>query len=168
MIRRPPRSTQGVSSAASDVYKRQPLHHSQEKIIKKLPPCGEPCPEIEYITWHELLADPGAVAVLPRYYFASKYREVLSQSPLLSCRARFKTLQAASRDILYSGGMAQWSGYRCAARTQTSTTPCLRGAPAPLASPGPLPRARFHRCSAHVVTLLFLSLIHISEPTRPY
>ncbi|WP_460413973.1 hypothetical protein, partial [Staphylococcus aureus] len=24
MIRRPPRSTQGVSSAASDVYKRQP------------------------------------------------------------------------------------------------------------------------------------------------
>ena len=26
MIRRPPRSTQGVSSAASDVYKRQPPH----------------------------------------------------------------------------------------------------------------------------------------------
>ena len=26
MIRRPPRSTQGVSSAASDVYKRQYLH----------------------------------------------------------------------------------------------------------------------------------------------
>ena len=28
MIRRPPRSTQGVSSAASDVYKRQPLPYA--------------------------------------------------------------------------------------------------------------------------------------------
>ncbi|WP_460413961.1 hypothetical protein, partial [Staphylococcus aureus] len=28
MIRRPPRSTQGVSSAASDVYKRQPYSQS--------------------------------------------------------------------------------------------------------------------------------------------
>eukprot|EP00831_Metopus_contortus_P034695 TRINITY_DN27649_c0_g1_i2.p1 TRINITY_DN27649_c0_g1~~TRINITY_DN27649_c0_g1_i2.p1 ORF type:complete len:118 (-),score=8.25 TRINITY_DN27649_c0_g1_i2:222-575(-) len=31
MIRRPPRSTQGVSSAASDVYKRQPY----KQLIKK-------------------------------------------------------------------------------------------------------------------------------------
>eukprot|EP00831_Metopus_contortus_P033174 TRINITY_DN26641_c0_g1_i3.p2 TRINITY_DN26641_c0_g1~~TRINITY_DN26641_c0_g1_i3.p2 ORF type:complete len:106 (+),score=27.93 TRINITY_DN26641_c0_g1_i3:82-399(+) len=32
MIRRPPRSTQGVSSAASDVYKRQELTESIEKV----------------------------------------------------------------------------------------------------------------------------------------
>ena len=30
MIRRPPRSTQGVSSAASDVYKRQIQHASED------------------------------------------------------------------------------------------------------------------------------------------
>ena len=34
MIRRPPRSTQGVSSAASDVYKRQIACAHQGKIIK--------------------------------------------------------------------------------------------------------------------------------------
>ena len=40
MIRRPPRSTQGVSSAASDVYKRQ--HHTQPPQFRdgeKLWPC---------------------------------------------------------------------------------------------------------------------------------
>eukprot|EP00831_Metopus_contortus_P059260 TRINITY_DN5124_c0_g1_i2.p1 TRINITY_DN5124_c0_g1~~TRINITY_DN5124_c0_g1_i2.p1 ORF type:complete len:123 (+),score=35.83 TRINITY_DN5124_c0_g1_i2:89-457(+) len=35
MIRRPPRSTQGVSSAASDVYKRQVHGWAQEKKIEK-------------------------------------------------------------------------------------------------------------------------------------
>ena len=34
MIRRPPRSTLSSSSAASDVYKRQRLHHGQFQIIK--------------------------------------------------------------------------------------------------------------------------------------
>eukprot|EP00831_Metopus_contortus_P061375 TRINITY_DN5322_c0_g1_i3.p3 TRINITY_DN5322_c0_g1~~TRINITY_DN5322_c0_g1_i3.p3 ORF type:complete len:101 (-),score=26.52 TRINITY_DN5322_c0_g1_i3:139-441(-) len=34
MIRRPPRSTQGVSSAASDVYKRQALSGAPAKYIK--------------------------------------------------------------------------------------------------------------------------------------
>eukprot|EP00831_Metopus_contortus_P032410 TRINITY_DN26191_c0_g2_i1.p1 TRINITY_DN26191_c0_g2~~TRINITY_DN26191_c0_g2_i1.p1 ORF type:complete len:109 (+),score=35.70 TRINITY_DN26191_c0_g2_i1:117-443(+) len=34
MIRRPPRSTQGVSSAASDVYKRQKVPNVEEKIIE--------------------------------------------------------------------------------------------------------------------------------------
>ena len=33
MIRRPPRSTQGVSSAASDVYKRQIEHNGKEHTI---------------------------------------------------------------------------------------------------------------------------------------
>ena len=33
MIRRPPRSTQSRSSAASDVYKRQPLHHRMPVIV---------------------------------------------------------------------------------------------------------------------------------------
>ena len=33
MIRRPPRSTQGVSSAASDVYKRQPLRRTRGDLI---------------------------------------------------------------------------------------------------------------------------------------
>ena len=33
MIRRPPRSTQGVSSAASDVYKRQLLENSAGELI---------------------------------------------------------------------------------------------------------------------------------------
>eukprot|EP00831_Metopus_contortus_P011926 TRINITY_DN14782_c0_g1_i5.p1 TRINITY_DN14782_c0_g1~~TRINITY_DN14782_c0_g1_i5.p1 ORF type:complete len:116 (-),score=31.96 TRINITY_DN14782_c0_g1_i5:194-541(-) len=39
MIRRPPRSTQGVSSAASDVYKRQGLLNLQkiQKRLKKNP-----------------------------------------------------------------------------------------------------------------------------------
>ena len=32
MIRRPPRSTQGVSSAASDVYKRQSVHRAQRHL----------------------------------------------------------------------------------------------------------------------------------------
>eukprot|EP00831_Metopus_contortus_P006533 TRINITY_DN12501_c0_g1_i2.p2 TRINITY_DN12501_c0_g1~~TRINITY_DN12501_c0_g1_i2.p2 ORF type:complete len:102 (+),score=20.91 TRINITY_DN12501_c0_g1_i2:72-377(+) len=40
MIRRPPRSTQGVSSAASDVYKRQEfglrLEHTNQKILLRL------------------------------------------------------------------------------------------------------------------------------------
>eukprot|EP00831_Metopus_contortus_P026138 TRINITY_DN22317_c0_g1_i5.p3 TRINITY_DN22317_c0_g1~~TRINITY_DN22317_c0_g1_i5.p3 ORF type:complete len:142 (-),score=26.79 TRINITY_DN22317_c0_g1_i5:723-1148(-) len=40
MIRRPPRSTQGVSSAASDVYKRQlqniPIRHEMGKEIRKV------------------------------------------------------------------------------------------------------------------------------------
>ena len=33
MIRRPPRSTQGVSSAASDVYKRQILYKRSRKTL---------------------------------------------------------------------------------------------------------------------------------------
>ena len=35
MIRRPPRSTQGVSSAASDVYKRQVKGHATEEMVEK-------------------------------------------------------------------------------------------------------------------------------------
>ena len=35
MIRRPPRSTQGVSSAASDVYKRQPKDYLKKYIFEK-------------------------------------------------------------------------------------------------------------------------------------
>eukprot|EP00831_Metopus_contortus_P013510 TRINITY_DN15483_c0_g1_i3.p2 TRINITY_DN15483_c0_g1~~TRINITY_DN15483_c0_g1_i3.p2 ORF type:complete len:112 (+),score=27.03 TRINITY_DN15483_c0_g1_i3:72-407(+) len=35
MIRRPPRSTQGVSSAASDVYKRQLLYGACESFYKE-------------------------------------------------------------------------------------------------------------------------------------
>src|SRR5450756_3103225 len=35
MIRRPPRSTQSRSSAASDVYKRQVLHVSQELVERR-------------------------------------------------------------------------------------------------------------------------------------
>eukprot|EP01015_Nassula_variabilis_P031300 TRINITY_DN703_c0_g1_i2.p2 TRINITY_DN703_c0_g1~~TRINITY_DN703_c0_g1_i2.p2 ORF type:complete len:112 (-),score=27.62 TRINITY_DN703_c0_g1_i2:110-445(-) len=34
MIRRPPRSTQSRSSAASDVYKRQLLHRGTEKLME--------------------------------------------------------------------------------------------------------------------------------------
>ena len=49
MIRRPPRSTQGVSSAASDVYKRQgvdvPLvgdfHFNGHKLLASVPECAE-------------------------------------------------------------------------------------------------------------------------------
>eukprot|EP00831_Metopus_contortus_P071593 TRINITY_DN6538_c0_g1_i4.p2 TRINITY_DN6538_c0_g1~~TRINITY_DN6538_c0_g1_i4.p2 ORF type:complete len:104 (-),score=22.26 TRINITY_DN6538_c0_g1_i4:187-498(-) len=36
MIRRPPRSTQGVSSAASDVYKRQLLESQNHSLQKEL------------------------------------------------------------------------------------------------------------------------------------
>ena len=43
MIRRPPRSTQGVSSAASDVYKRQVLHASV------VPMSGAVCPAASQI-----------------------------------------------------------------------------------------------------------------------
>eukprot|EP00831_Metopus_contortus_P027472 TRINITY_DN23082_c0_g1_i1.p1 TRINITY_DN23082_c0_g1~~TRINITY_DN23082_c0_g1_i1.p1 ORF type:complete len:145 (-),score=43.01 TRINITY_DN23082_c0_g1_i1:79-513(-) len=38
MIRRPPRSTQGVSSAASDVYKRQRRVHGKSRFIKMADP----------------------------------------------------------------------------------------------------------------------------------
>ena len=36
MIRRPPRSTQGVSSAASDVYKRQDIENPEQDVAKTL------------------------------------------------------------------------------------------------------------------------------------
>ena len=36
MIRRPPRSTQGVSSAASDVYKRQAQYQSDELFTSEI------------------------------------------------------------------------------------------------------------------------------------
>ena len=39
MIRRPPRSTQSRSSAASDVYKRQALEQTQE-LLKKMDEAG--------------------------------------------------------------------------------------------------------------------------------
>ena len=40
MIRRPPRSTQGVSSAASDVYKRQQLHQGACRFPEGLSPAS--------------------------------------------------------------------------------------------------------------------------------
>ncbi|WP_460413977.1 hypothetical protein, partial [Staphylococcus aureus] len=36
MIRRPPRSTQGVSSAASDVYKRQKLEDTKKALDEQV------------------------------------------------------------------------------------------------------------------------------------
>src|SRR5450756_3242899 len=48
MIRRPPRSTQSRSSAASDVYKRQvPLHHifGSEELSRSAPAIAELLPE---------------------------------------------------------------------------------------------------------------------------
>ena len=38
MIRRPPRSTQGVSSAASDVYKRQDEYRSVQSVVEEAAP----------------------------------------------------------------------------------------------------------------------------------
>ena len=40
MIRRPPRSTQGVSSAASDVYKRQVMHRDCPHLREEPKPAG--------------------------------------------------------------------------------------------------------------------------------
>eukprot|EP00831_Metopus_contortus_P048888 TRINITY_DN40073_c0_g1_i2.p2 TRINITY_DN40073_c0_g1~~TRINITY_DN40073_c0_g1_i2.p2 ORF type:complete len:103 (+),score=30.72 TRINITY_DN40073_c0_g1_i2:104-412(+) len=50
MIRRPPRSTQGVSSAASDVYKRQVhgIHGIDSDMVSLIPPKDEE-PECEDI-----------------------------------------------------------------------------------------------------------------------
>ncbi|WP_460366259.1 hypothetical protein, partial [Staphylococcus aureus] len=56
MIRRPPRSTRKESSAASDVYKRQDLHH----FIKFfLIPGGIRCGSVSYthLRAHETLSD---------------------------------------------------------------------------------------------------------------
>ena len=59
MLRRPPRPTQGRSSAASDVYKRQPFHsrflHGQ---IDSLPIDNEPAKGFDLFIENTVLAVP--------------------------------------------------------------------------------------------------------------
>ena len=62
MIRRPPRSTHAWSSAASDVYKRQPLSHSPSPCLSTYP-LQFPCPGIPLHwsiepSWHQGLLLP--------------------------------------------------------------------------------------------------------------
>eukprot|EP00831_Metopus_contortus_P002768 TRINITY_DN11023_c0_g1_i2.p4 TRINITY_DN11023_c0_g1~~TRINITY_DN11023_c0_g1_i2.p4 ORF type:complete len:111 (+),score=15.85 TRINITY_DN11023_c0_g1_i2:92-424(+) len=49
MIRRPPRSTQGVSSAASDVYKRQPQHGPKNPPFAIIATIFRVCPDTRVV-----------------------------------------------------------------------------------------------------------------------
>ena len=51
MIRRPPRSTQSRSSAASDVYKRQVVDVTLLKMIDVEVPAIQPKPHIPDVQW---------------------------------------------------------------------------------------------------------------------
>ena len=81
MIRRPPRSTQGVSSAASDVYKRQPegraeLHRFIGQVIEhgwnlviETPEGVRGIPADQVIQWwidHGQTVDPLSIAYIER------------------------------------------------------------------------------------------------------
>eukprot|EP00657_Telonema_sp_P-1_P009394 TRINITY_DN357_c0_g1_i1.p1 TRINITY_DN357_c0_g1~~TRINITY_DN357_c0_g1_i1.p1 ORF type:complete len:185 (+),score=10.93 TRINITY_DN357_c0_g1_i1:142-696(+) len=184
MIRRPPRSTQSRSSAASDVYKRQvqaQLHPSSHEIHWGSPP---PCP---------LFASTPRV---PRLSFgcqgASLFNPV-STSQFLTTLPLYSAFKAVSLLHLTSGHeVRRISNFRiplCRSISGDRRFPCVATTPRRI----PLEQAVPHHCGLsllgvtsdwamsirrqpwdsqfpdHPATLYkYLSLIHISEPTRPY
>eukprot|EP00831_Metopus_contortus_P053667 TRINITY_DN4508_c0_g2_i4.p1 TRINITY_DN4508_c0_g2~~TRINITY_DN4508_c0_g2_i4.p1 ORF type:complete len:198 (-),score=25.47 TRINITY_DN4508_c0_g2_i4:127-720(-) len=83
MIRRPPRSTQGVSSAASDVYKRQDLLHQEinKDINVTFPtmilPFKQKCSFQECIDGIHTIALVNKDVGFYKYYMNSQYKEII-------------------------------------------------------------------------------------------
>src|SRR5450756_3190010 len=84
MIRRPPRSTQSRSSAASDVYKRQVVHHHAACGACRFCRAGEDvmCPE-----WKKTRLHPGGLAEYVRVEAATVATATLRLPDALSFEA---------------------------------------------------------------------------------
>src|SRR5450756_497138 len=112
MIRRPPRSTQSRSSAASDVYKRQDLMRARQRLSKLLLRRG--------IVWEERAWTQAHELWLVRQRFSERplqiaYEEALAA--MLSVRDRRDALDAA---IAVEAAMEPWA-------ETVARLACLRG-----------------------------------------
>eukprot|EP00831_Metopus_contortus_P033407 TRINITY_DN26787_c0_g1_i1.p1 TRINITY_DN26787_c0_g1~~TRINITY_DN26787_c0_g1_i1.p1 ORF type:complete len:190 (+),score=39.50 TRINITY_DN26787_c0_g1_i1:60-629(+) len=145
MIRRPPRSTQGVSSAASDVYKRQSIDRSSTafEIRDKFKIQGRCCRSLEI--------HPKGNKILAKLACHKLFRNKFSQLV-------WNFFSAVSLVfIIYAKGDFQSKTFRDIQGRQAQKVLGLVG------FKGSAPHAQLY----HLVTPMYLSLIHISEPTRP-
>ena len=176
MIRRPPRSTRVRSSAASDVYKRQTAtstrdvcvyesYYSKKPIVyDNLQPFGQ----IGYVTkWAKLrkkFADKSTKCIClgnAKDHAADVYRVY----NMVTKSTQF------SRDIKWADWHGSQSptenGQKVQSRTWKSqmTTTCQTSSPTARMTIRKITRCWGWYCSSGKS---YLSLIHISEPTRPY
>ena len=162
MIRRPPRSTPLYSSAASDVYKRQllaeqPVHQRSVlpgPLVLGKAPLKSPAPTTDKTELSHDVLNPARVPLSP----ANSRTLGTSYSPRMG-RGDIEVPDTAV-------DVNSWAVLAC----------YPRGSFYPI-SHGPSTRYRritlpdFRLCStcrSHSQAPLCLSLIHISEPTRPY
>ena len=182
MIRRPPRSTQSRSSAASDVYKRQVPHRftsllrlttsvSAESQGRSQGKMNAPEPQKTYLDYRNSLrkvdlqqrrsiSGQSSQSTSPTLSFAFRHAPSASTSANPSAPAAPAapgvSLKPSPSVHSHSSSISPTQQPRS---DQPDSSPVQRRSPPqPQPHPQPQPQSRVHR----------LSLIHISEPTRPY
>ena len=162
MIRRPPRSTPKPSSAASDVYKRQnrPLHLWQRRWFQStelaVTPIGER-PVLLFVDTFSRYFEPENLRSAQRVLTAAGFTPF---APLPDQRSR-KPL-CCGRTHLSVGNVAR---ARDTAQRIVEAYAPYAAADIPIVGLEP---SCLLALKDEIPALLNLSLIHISEPTRPY
>ena len=145
MIRRPPRSTHCISSAASDVYKRQGWHRSRQPTRSTIDERSTTC--------------RGCVATTPRYPCRNECCRVLPAEPPCQWMVDRYLLAGAHQD---ERGDA--SGFP---RTNSAPAPLGAGSICPLRGPSCVqPQEMSHIGIAHLIETLYVLSGNCPQPSH--